>query len=140
MKETRKVTSGIVFKSGTTRLGKTVFDVCEENQKQKIAKEKAKIEKDKQAYLLYKKASDKLIASGKKIEDMTIVELKTLVRPYKKVQDGAMPTKKVDLLAKYKEWSVRPLPSFNCALDEDDNLSVNSGTNENEKVISKVFV
>ena len=81
-----------------------------------------------------------MIASGKKIEDMTIVELKTLVRPYKTVQDGAMPTKKVDLLAKYKEWSVRPLPSFNRAPDEDDDLSVNSGTNENEKVISKVFV
>ena len=31
----KRVTSGIFFASGTSRLGKTVFDVCQENQDRK---------------------------------------------------------------------------------------------------------
>ena len=42
MRETKRITSGIVFKCKTTRLGQTIFDACKENQRKKKEMERQK--------------------------------------------------------------------------------------------------
>ena len=43
---------------------------------------------------------------------MTNKELTVLIRPLKRKEDGVMPTRKTDLLAKYNLWKERPLLTF----------------------------
>ena len=50
LKESTRLSSGIVFKAGTSRLGKTVFDVYWENIIEKNQKEIEKIKKDENTY------------------------------------------------------------------------------------------
>ena len=50
LKESTRLSSGIVFKAGTSRLGKTVFDVYRENIIEKNQKEIEKIKKDENTY------------------------------------------------------------------------------------------
>ena len=112
LKQARKVTSGIVFKAGTTRLGKTVFDVAQDNIREKINIANNKIKKMEKEYLQNKMKAEDIFSKKHTIEKMTIAKLKAVCKPHKRKADGKMPTKKEDLFAKYREWSARPAPDF----------------------------
>ena len=53
--------------------------------------------------------SEAVKALGKPIESLTIVQLKILLAPLKRKEDGAMPTKKEVLVQKLREWGGRDL-------------------------------
>ena len=118
LKEGKRVTSGIVFKAGTTRLGKTVFDVAQDNIQEKINEANNKSKKDKNDYLESKKKAAEIFDRKLTVDKMTIAELKAVCKPIKRKNDGPMPTKKQDLLARFAEWSGRPEPEF-LLLDEE---------------------
>ena len=46
------------------------------------------------------------------LESMTAKELTIICKPLKRKDDGKMPTKKEQLILKYKEWNGRPAPLF----------------------------
>ena len=126
-----------MFKAGTTRLGKTVFDVAQDNIKDKIAKANYKIAKNRKEYLKSKQISDEIFEKKLTIDKMTIKELKAVCKPLKWREDGPMPNKKNQLINKYNEWNGRPAPEFvmhqedgmMVATEEerdDDDVSVNS--------------
>ena len=56
----RKVSAGIVFKSGSTRLGQTVLDVVKSNEAAKKIKLYAKNVKAVEAYRNAKEAGDRI--------------------------------------------------------------------------------
>ena len=107
------LSAGILFKSISTRLGKTVFDICREKIKDKRqqAIDKMRKEEDKckrnvhNATKDWKKKSD--------VEKMTIHELTIIVcKPLKRKSDGKMPNKKEDLLLKLRSGMVGQIQCF----------------------------
>ena len=72
LKANSRLSEGILFKSGSTRLGKTVFDVCRENIEDKRNKVIEKMIKNKDEY--YKNAENAAKVWEKKgeLEKMTI--------------------------------------------------------------------
>lgn len=59
----KRVTSGIVFPSGTSRLGKTVFDVCRENENKKKAEDIERIQKEEVKYINDVKKAEATLAA-----------------------------------------------------------------------------
>ena len=49
---------------------------------------------------------------------MTNKELTVLIRPLKRKEDGAMPTRETDLLSKYSLWKEHPHHMFELEADE----------------------
>ena len=137
LKESKRISSGIVFKAGSVRLGKTVFDIHQENEKQKKKEMIEKIKKDEKEYL-ENIANAKIVFEKKKdLKSMTIKELTIVCKPLKKKEDGKMPTKKKELIQKYKEWDGRPPPSFDVSKlvsdsNKANNLNVDDVGNDNE--------
>ena len=122
LKESTRLSAGILFKAGSSRLGKTVFDIHRENMIEKNEKEIQRIKKDE---LMYKEQVEKareVFEKKTNIETMTIRELTTICKPLKRKEDGKMPNKKDQLILKYREWYGRPAPSFDVShLMEDNN-------------------
>jgi len=52
------------------------------------------------------------LAKNKKLEDLTLKELKALIKPYKTKEDGAMPSRRKDLIRKYHLWKNQPPQLF----------------------------
>ena len=119
LKENSRLSAGILFKSGSTRLGKTVFDVCRDNIEDKRKKTIDKMKKEKDEYMKNVENATKVWEKKSELEKMTIRELTIVCRPLKRKSDGKMPNKKEELIAKFKEWHGRPTPVFD---DEDVNV------------------
>ena len=66
LKESAKITAGIVWKCGTNHLGKSVIDAMKQDQTNKFIAEKQKIQKKEKAHLKLKSNSDTLIVTRKK--------------------------------------------------------------------------
>ena len=113
LKKSKKLTAGVLYKNGAARIGATTLEILKENKQDQIIKEQRKLRKEQTAYLKLKEEADKVLSSGTELEKMTIKDLKTLVKLHKLRSDGAMPTKKEDLIDKYKQWKDRPPPQFN---------------------------
>ena len=128
LKESARLSSGIVFKAGTSRLGKTVFDVYRENIIEKNQKQIEKIQKDESAYNEQVKKAREVLEKKLTIESMTIRELKIICKPLKRKEDGTMPNKRDELINKYREWSGRPPPSFDVSHLMDGHGSNESGS------------
>ena len=130
LKSAKRVTSGVVFGSGTTRLGKTVFDICQENADRKKKELIKKMKTDEAKYLKDVESAKKVFEKKSDLETMTISELTRICKPLKRKSDGKMPQKKVDLIAKYKEWSGRPTPVFEVqdipSNDDDESITKNN--------------
>ena len=77
---------------------------------------------DEAKYLKDVESAKKVFEKKSDIETMTISELTRICKPLKRKSDGKMPQKKVDLIAKYKEWSGRPAPVF-----QVQDISLNDG-------------
>ena len=122
LKEAKRITSGIVFKCNTTRLGQTVFEACKENQMKKKEEEKKKMRKDKEDYDQMVIKAKEIFARKQDVEMMTIRELTTICKPHKLKSDGKMPNKKKDLIEAWNAWKNRPPPVF----ESDDTVSITS--------------
>ena len=140
LKESTRLSAGIVFKAGSSRLGKTVFDVHCENQKEKNQKEIEKIKKVEKAYKRQVEQAKEVFRKKMTLESMTAKELTIICKPLKRKDDGKMPTKKEQLILKYKEWNGRPAPSFDTSHlinydDEETNTGTGNGSNIPNDVI-----
>ena len=111
-KKSSKITAGIIWKCGTNHLGKNVLDVMKQDQVKKYQAEKEKIQKAENAYLKMKHESDALIATGKAISQFNLKELTTIIKPYKRNGDKALPKKKEQIIKLYDEWKNRPPREF----------------------------
>ena len=80
----------------------------------------AKLNKVKQKYLLLKDKAAAVLALGKTPDKWSAKELKLIVAPLKRKEDGAMPKLKKELLETYYKWKDRP-PLF----DSDAIIGVN---------------
>ena len=129
LKESKRISSGIIFKAGSVRLGKTVFDVHMENKQDKRNEMITKIKNDEKEYNENVAKAKAVFEKKSNLENMTIKELTIICKPLKRKEDGKMPTKKVELIKKYKEWDGRPAPTFDVseydvvAMTNDDNNS-----------------
>ena len=112
LKDAKKVTAGICYKSGTNRLGKQVFQVCREAVNKKIEMMKQKIMKEEKDYLEAKQLADNWIATGKSIEKFTNADLKIILKSLKRKGDEAFPTRKNDMVQLYNKWKNREPMTF----------------------------
>ena len=112
LKESTRLSAGILFKAGSSQLGKTVFDVHLENIAEKNKKEIEKIKKDEITYNDQVQKAAEVFQKKSTLGLMTIHKLTIICKPLKRKEDGKMPNKKDELILKYKEWSGRPAPSF----------------------------
>ena len=83
-----------------------------QDQVKKYQAEKEKIQKAESAYLKMKHESDALIATGKAIGQFNLKELTTIIKPYKRNGDKALPKKKDQIIKLYDEWKNRPPREF----------------------------
>jgi len=137
LKESTRLSAGILFKAGSSRLGKTVFDVYRENLEEKNKNLIAKIKNDEKMYREQVKKAEEVFEKKKTIESMTIKELTLICKPLKRKEDGKMPNKKDQLIQKYLEWSGRPTPSFNIDHLKDDytgSTGIDEDTGNNNEV------
>ena len=76
------------------------------------------MKEEKEKYKTNCKLADKVWAKKDKLKNMTIKELTTICKLLKKKDDGPMPKKKIELIAKYNEWKHRPPPTFDTSDDD----------------------
>ena len=120
------ITAGKLFNSGLCRISKTVFDIVNKN-KENI--KKAAEEKGKAARIALQEKITKanaVRALGIERDKLTNAQLKTLLAPFKREGDAAIPTKKADLLRRLVEWEARGA----IAVEEEVALVVAEVTNE----------
>lgn len=140
LRSAKRVTSGVVFGCGTTRLGKTVFDICQENEDKK---RKERNDKMKEHEIRFKKDVDKaneVLQKKSDLNKMTIRELTLICKPLKRKSDGPMPTKKAGLIAKYNEWKGRPAPEFSFENDPAPEAIVNDCDSDDDIDIENVDI
>jgi len=121
----KRLSAGIVFKAGTSRLGKTVFDIHRENIDDKVKKAREKMRKEEQMYKLNVEKANEILSKNIAIENMTIKQLTIICKQYKRKEDGKMPNKKDELIKKYKEWCNRPAPNFDMMNDDVISMDIN---------------
>ena len=134
LKESKRITSGIIFKAGSVRLGKTVFDIHMENKEEKRKEAISKMKKDEKEYYDNVEKAKAVFEKKSDLQKMTIRELTIICKPLKRKEDGKMPTKKVELIQKYNEWNGRPVPSFDISeyetnVDDDNITSIDNEIN-----------
>jgi len=112
LKESTRLSAGIIFKAGCSQLGKTVFDVHMDNLQENNQELIEKIKKEERIYKENVENANKVLEMNLPLELMTIRQLTIVCKPLKRKCDGKMHTKKDSLIQKYKEWSGRPTPSF----------------------------
>ena len=112
LKESKRITSGIIFKAGSFCLGMTVFDIHMENIEDKTKEAITKMKKDEKEYYDNVAKAKEVFDRKTDLQSMTIRELAIFCKPLKRKEDGKMSTKKVELIQKYNEWNGRPIPSF----------------------------
>ena len=101
LKAAKRITAGFVWKEGTNRLGKTVFEVCKERYKRKKELERKKKQKQKNDYLQLKHKADALLSSGKDVSKMSNKDLNTILKSLRRNGDKRLPTKKNEMLRTY---------------------------------------
>ena len=122
LKKSKSLSAGIIFKAGELQLGQTVFDIHKQNLQEKKRKLNEKTKKDERIYHENVAKAKAVLETNKKLEDMTIKELTAICKPLKQKEDGKMPSKKNELIEKFREWNGRPAPIFDI-IDIDETLS-----------------
>ena len=110
--ECKGITAGRLFKAGSCRIGKTIFDIHKENLSKANAEARKKEKDAKDAYQKARDAADTVIALYPIPTSWSVAQLKTIIAPLKTKNDGAMPTLKKKMLEAYEAWKDRPPPSF----------------------------
>jgi hypothetical protein len=121
LKDCKKLSAGVVFKSGRAWLGRDVLEVqLERNMKKKrkakelVRKKAEERERKKEAYL--KARSD---IAEREESKWSVPQLKALVS-YKKRKTDALPKSRADLLTKWIELKDRDTPPPSPVRDEVD--------------------
>ena len=117
-----------MFKLGSCRIGKTVFDVQKENAKKREIIEKEKMMKNQQAYqgMLDKAMFVHLLKLP--VEKMTCKQLTAILKPLKTKDDPAMPTKKINLLVRYEQWKDHPVQPMPTTTVSNTNILIEEAT------------
>ena len=111
------------------------------NKRKELEARHRKTKLEKEAYIEMKAEEGKVLAKNKKLEDLTLKDLKSLVKPYKTKDDGAMPSKRKDLIQKYHLWKNRPPPLFNDVVSGDTrSCYINKNDNNNDIYESNIVV
>ena len=134
LKAAKKLTAGICWKNETNRLGKSVFEVAKDNQMKKDIESARKVFIEEKTYLQLKREADTLLSSGKDLKNMSIKELRTILKSLKRNGDKALPTKKAEMIKLYEAWKEREPRSFEydaSLIDEIANDNVNDTDDEN---------
>ena len=92
----------------------------------------AKIRNCEKTYTVNVALAEAVFAKNKSLDQMTIKELTTICKPLKRKEDGKMPIKKNELIAKFHEWNGRPKPNFNIV--DIDEVSSSNNDDNNERV------
>ena len=132
LQKSSKITAGIMWKCGTNHVGKNVLDVMKQDQVKKNHAEKEKIQKAEKAYVKLKHESDALIATGKMMDQFNLKELTTIIKPYKRNGDKALPKKKEELVKLYNEWKNRPPREFDYTSIKEFFASLKHHTNDDD--------
>ena len=132
IQKSKSLSAGIIFKAGELRLGKTVFDIHKDNLREKKKKMNEKMKKNEKLYNENVAKAKEVFETNKTLEQMTIKELTTICKPLKRKEDGKMPNKKNELIAKFHEWNGRPKPNFD--LVEIDEVTLPNDDSNNEQV------
>ena len=101
------MTAAAAFLTGTTRLGEGVFQRVKRGIDEATAKQaevKRNAELTHRATLL---EYDAVMALNKPPTSWNVAQLKSVLKALKRKEDGAMPTLKAELIAKYQEWRGR---------------------------------
>ena len=94
------------------RTSKVSQTAAEAGRRSQIASKKAAIQTAEETYLKQMSESDKLIMSGKPLESLTIKALTTIVKPFKRNGDKALPKKKQELIELFEKWKSRSRRKF----------------------------
>ena len=125
LQDAKRITSGILFKTGeTNRLGADVFAACKESINKKVEDTIQKIRQEEREYLMLKEKANEIVSSTTNIEKLSNDELKVLLKSLKRNGDPALPTKKKDMLDLYNKWKDRKPREFLYPVSEvrpDDN-------------------
>ena len=107
----KKPTGGKVFSCGEVRLGVDVLNKVKENKDNLLAKEKEKKEVEQIAYVKMvddaKELKQKMVTENKTVKDLSNIQLKTLLKPWKQTGDPPIPTLKKLLIERYESWKGR---------------------------------
>jgi len=125
LRSAKRVTAGICFNSGTSRLGKDVFQICKDNEEKKANEMREKQKDEEREYLRLDKMAQEILSSGKDIKKLTNKELYTIIKSLRRKDDkGPLPTKKADMIELFEKWRERPPPIYKCG--DDTNSSSNN--------------
>ena len=97
-----------------------------------MSEERNKVKKAEETYLKQMSESDKLIMSGKPLESLTIKALTTIVKPFKRNGDKALPKKKQELIELFEKWKSRPRRKFDYSEMDQFLSSHNVHNNDND--------
>ena len=100
--------------------------------------EQERIHESEAKYIKERELADNLLARSKVLSNMTIAELKTIAKPLRRKNEGAMPTKKRDLLQCIEKWKNRTPPNFDIVVTNTGNEEepqVKNETDEEEDLL-----
>ena len=117
MIESKKITAGRLFKAGSCRIGKTIFDLHNEKRLKEEQERTQALESTKETYRLAREAATAVSAVQPDPSKWNIAQLKVMLKPLKKKEDGAMPTLKAKMLEAYLLWKERDPPVFDDAAE-----------------------
>ena len=112
VREMKSITAGRLFHAKSSRVGQTILQVYKENMAMQEEEDNERANNAAITYRAAKDAADTLLATGIEISKMSNAQLKTLLAPLKTKDDGAMPTRKKDMIAAYDKWKDRVPPTF----------------------------
>ena len=127
----------LLSKHGTNRLGKSVFEVVKERQKQKQIEYATRVFTEEKTYLKLKEEADRLLSDVTDLKKISIKDLRTILKSLKRNGDKALPTKKAKMLELYEAWKDRGPPSFEYDYSIIDEI-VNRDENDNKNDIDNI--
>ena len=109
MQELKKLSVDQIFHLGRCDIGKTCFDVIKANKDNKVMQEQEKASEARAAHLLKVTAANEVRALGFPLPELNVKQLKLLLAPLKRKEDGAMPTRKQELIDRIVAWEGRAI-------------------------------
>ena len=76
----------------------------------------------------------------KPLEQLSNRQLTILLRPLKRKSDGAMPTKKSEMILKYQSWKNRPGVTFTTDYSQFNGLSYEHDTKQDEEEAAETML
>lgn len=116
--KSKNITAGCLFKAGSCRIGKTIFDLHKDCATKTKQDEIDIATKAREIYLAAKVAASSVVAFQPDPSKWNIAQLKIMLKPLKMKKDGAITTLKVKMLEAYHLWKDRAEPVFDAVVAE----------------------